>query len=135
MYVLMRPKRDRLWTPCSARGPSGVCMLTAMPLKHGMLNVSVVPVLGAQVDQEVLLLVLSAKGPCNRARSSRACLCQKSIQGAGSCKRMLDAAVLRLVIIRSDGKVVGALNCCKLVCTSKMTGLCGLHARKMTTTQ
>ena len=33
----MRPKRDRCWTENSGSGPSGVWMLTAMPLKHGIV--------------------------------------------------------------------------------------------------
>lgn len=37
MYVLMRDSRDCFWTEYSGRGPLGVCMLTARPLKQGMM--------------------------------------------------------------------------------------------------
>lgn len=36
MYELMRETLDCFWMEYSGRGPSGVCMLTARPLKQGM---------------------------------------------------------------------------------------------------
>lgn len=38
MYVLIRDRREVFWTECSGRGPLGVCMLTARPLKQGMVK-------------------------------------------------------------------------------------------------
>ena len=37
MYVEIRDSRDVFCTECSGSGPFGVCMLTARPLKHGMM--------------------------------------------------------------------------------------------------
>lgn len=40
MYVEILEARDCFWTECSGRGPSGVWIDTAKPLKHGILLVS-----------------------------------------------------------------------------------------------
>ena len=37
MYEVMRDTRACFWIEYSGSGPSGVCMLTARPLKHGIL--------------------------------------------------------------------------------------------------
>ena len=37
MYDVILENRPCLMIECSGRGPSGVCMLTAKPLKQGML--------------------------------------------------------------------------------------------------
>lgn len=38
MYVLILDRRDCFWTECSGNGPFGVWMLTARPLKQGILH-------------------------------------------------------------------------------------------------
>lgn len=38
MYVLIRDRREVFCTECSGNGPFGVCMLTARPLKQGILK-------------------------------------------------------------------------------------------------
>lgn len=38
MYVEIREARDTFWTACSGKGPSGVCIETARPLKQGMMD-------------------------------------------------------------------------------------------------
>ena len=37
IYELIREARVCFWIEYSGSGPSGVCMLTAKPLKHGIL--------------------------------------------------------------------------------------------------
>ena len=39
MYEVIREARPCFWMEYSESGPSGVCMLTASPLKHGMVKV------------------------------------------------------------------------------------------------
>lgn len=41
MYVFILDMRDCLWMPCSGSGAPFAWMLTAMPLKQGMVSVSV----------------------------------------------------------------------------------------------
>lgn len=38
IYADIRESRFDRWTACSERGPFGVCMLTARPLKQGMVS-------------------------------------------------------------------------------------------------
>lgn len=59
MYVEIRDARDCFCTECSGRGPSGVCIETAKPLKQGMLAVPASPAVGGISGRKCVLQQMS----------------------------------------------------------------------------